>query len=69
MACDCISKCNNVLAPHNSALVTTLLTNPERVAIDTNKVDSKKRGRPARMIATFCPFCGERYGPGGAVSK
>lgn len=66
MACDCISDCNNKLAEHNACLVTTLFAKPERVAMETVKIDAKKRGKPPYMVAMFCPFCGERYAPRGA---
>jgi len=42
-------------------LVTTLFGEPKCV-IHTMKVDDKKRGKPPSMLASFCPFCGERYG-------
>lgn len=61
MGCACISDVNNKLAEHNAGLVTTLFAAPKRVVIGTNKVDSKKRGKPPYMLATFCPFCGEKY--------
>jgi hypothetical protein len=27
------------------------------------KLDDKKRGKLPSLLATFCPFCGERYEP------
>ena len=29
--------------------------------VETRKIDSKKRGKPRTVIATFCPFCGVKY--------
>lgn len=62
MACACISDVSNMLRERNAALVTTMFANPERVVMSTYKIDSKKRGKTPSMIATYCPFCGERYG-------
>lgn len=59
--CDCISETNKLLAEHNTTLVTTMFRKPDAVVIATDKRDSKQRGRPALMVASFCPFCGERY--------
>ena len=59
--CGCISDVDNKLREYNSALVTTLFANPERVVIQTGKVNEKRRGKPMAVVATYCPFCGERY--------
>ena len=60
--CTCVSDFNAKLAEHNAALVTTMFGKPERVCIETYKVDPKKRGsRPPKALASFCPFCGEKY--------
>ena len=29
--------------------------------IETMKLDEKKRGKPIKVFATFCPFCGSKY--------
>jgi hypothetical protein len=58
--CDCINQMNEKLAAHNAALVTTMFGQPERVCVETYKVDSKVRGfRPPKVLASYCPFCGE----------
>ena len=62
MACTCINDMNARLADHNGCLVTTIFGVPKAV-IGSEKVDSKKRGKPPVAIATFCPFCGVRYQP------
>lgn len=59
--CDCITNANNLFREHNTALVTTMFANPERVVLATQKVNDKVRGKPKYVIATCCPFCGERY--------
>ncbi len=62
MACACIQAMNARLAEQNGRLVTTLFGTP-RVVIGSEKIDSKKRGRPPAAIASFCPFCGTAYDP------
>jgi hypothetical protein len=32
-----------------------------RAVIETERVDSKRRNRPPRLVATYCPFCGQEY--------
>lgn len=61
--CDCITATDKLLAEHNATIVATLglFGAPSRVAIECEKRDPKKRGKPPRLIATFCPFCGEKY--------
>ncbi len=62
MACNCIADINADIGPkHNAILVTTLFGEP-RAVIGTEKVDSRKRGKPPVMLASFCPFCGLKYG-------
>jgi rubredoxin len=59
--CSCIEDVNRDLAEHNAVLVTTLFREPNVAVIGTEKRDSKKRGRPPAMLATYCPFCGLAY--------
>lgn len=60
--CDCIKTTNELLAKeHNGELVVTLFGNPQRTSIEVQKLDSKKRVKPPRLIASYCPFCGEKY--------
>lgn len=61
MACTCIKDLNEKLAEHNAVLVTTILGMPSVAVIGTVKLDSKKRGKPPVMLASFCPFCGAAY--------
>lgn len=63
--CDCIRTTNESLrAKYNTELVTTISFvegQPSRVAVGTEKADSSIRGKPITLVATFCPFCGEKY--------
>jgi len=59
--CSCISEMDNVLREHNTCLVTTLFRNPQVVAVRTDKINTRVRKGPATVIASFCPFCGEKY--------
>jgi hypothetical protein len=65
MACTCISQINASPEMREAnielALVFTL-TGDCIVEIKTVKVNKDKRGRRERVVATFCPFCGKRYG-------
>ena len=66
--CDCIRGMNEALASFNAVLDI-----PTRIDLKTGrcveplvpvpvcKLDPKKRGRLATLLATFCPFCGQRY--------
>jgi len=58
--CDCIDKVNEKLAEHNTELLLNMF-GPQRAFIATEKLSREKRGKPAHLMATFCPFCGEKY--------
>jgi hypothetical protein len=60
--CDCISKIDEKLAEHNSRLQVAFTFRPmsTRVHISTEKLVPRKR-ESMGAVATFCPFCGERY--------
>lgn len=58
--CGCIEDVNKLLAEHNTTLVLPIL-GKRRPFIETDKIESKKRGKPPLMQASFCPFCGEKY--------
>ncbi|MNI17824.1 hypothetical protein D3C73_712120 [compost metagenome] len=70
-ACDCIDKVNALLAEQNAEIVATLglFGARRRPAIETAKVESRKRGKSPRLIASFCPFCGEKYEAASAVQS
>lgn len=59
--CDCIKTTNAMLREHNCHLVSTMFSKPEVVVVETVKIDSKKRGKPPLVLASYCPFCGEKY--------
>lgn len=60
--CACVADMNARLKDeYNGILVTTLFGSPPKVSIEVEKRDPKIRQRPPRVIASFCPFCGESY--------
>lgn len=66
MNCDCMANMNERLAEHNTRLVPSFsftfgdTKTWTTVSIQTEKIDTKKRGRPFAALATFCPFCGTK---------
>jgi hypothetical protein len=58
--CDCNKRMNEALKEYNTMLVTNLIGPPHALVL-TDKIDSKKRGKPMMMFASYCPFCGEKY--------
>lgn len=63
MSHDCLKRVNEQLAARNTRVELAFsLDNTERELIPllTVKVDEKVRGRPVRVFATFCPFCGQK---------
>lgn len=60
--CNCIAEMNQKLAEggYNAAILTNLF-GPQKATVDTYKPDEKKRGKPPIVIASYCPFCGEKY--------
>lgn len=66
--CECIEKMNVKLAEHNGRVaravqITATLDLVTRTVVQTEKVDESKRKRIPTVVATFCPFCGEREIP------
>ncbi len=63
MACKCIEKIDDKLAPMNGRIAVVIpITSggAVRAFIEVEKIN--KRGkRPPLLIATFCPYCGTRY--------
>lgn len=62
--CGCIAKIDADLKPSGQCLDATMFG--ERKAtimlIRTDKwKHENRRSKPTRMIANFCPFCGEKY--------
>jgi hypothetical protein len=58
--CGCIERTNAFLADHNTRITLPML-GPQLPFVLTEKVDDKKRGKPAFLFATYCPLCGEKY--------
>jgi hypothetical protein len=67
-ACDCIDNFNTRLAQHNTR-ITLGLTRingdwVERLTIASEQIETGRGKKKAvSVIASFCPFCGERYDP------
>lgn len=62
--CNCIKMANKALAEHNTAVetVSTITADGkfrERLCVPTSRINTKKRGTPMRVFASFCPMCGE----------
>lgn len=60
-ACNCIKEMNAALREYNTVLVTNLIDPSPKALVLTEKLDSKKRGKPMLMFASYCPFCGTKY--------
>lgn len=59
MMCNCVAEMNALLAEHNTLIDSNLFgESGKHVVISTCKADNAKRGRPKKVISSFCPFCG-----------
>jgi len=62
--CGCIAKMNADLKSHpegeNTILVSTLFGEPKLI-VATCKRQDKVRKKAALVMASYCPFCGEKY--------
>jgi hypothetical protein len=69
--CDCIDDVNKHLAKHNTRIMLPIWTGNGVIKpfVETEKVDTKKRGKPRRMFAAHCPFCGEKYATGSRAAE
>ena len=64
--CNCIVELNKKLIERNTRIVIpitfgsnlSLMGGP---IIKTEKIDSKKRVGPVNVLASYCPFCGNKY--------
>lgn len=69
--CDCNERVDGLLKERGSNTVLNLPMfvgdGPARVFVETMKRDEKKRGKPEKMFANFCPFCGEKYASASPV--
>lgn len=67
--CECIDKIDENLkkAGHNTAIdvpiifSTSGVTAPQKTTVATVKADKSNRKKPARLYASYCPFCGIKY--------
>lgn len=64
--CDCISKFDEHLKGHNTRIARGFALGPGTLDIlppfvRTEKLNSSARGKPISVLASYCPFCGEKY--------
>ncbi len=68
MACDCLRHVNDGLAKFNAHVAVALpVPGGDPQAIVETHQNTKADGAPYHLLATFCPFCGERYGHDPAI--
>lgn len=68
--CTCREAINERLAVSNARIATGFCFSPVENQIRRmelappmivlEKIDSKKRGKPPTLLATWCPFCGDK---------
>lgn len=72
MMCDCRAAVNERLAITNSKIAEGLVfslsdavmdVSPPMIMVD--KINRNIKGKLPVLLATCCPFCGERYAPAG----
>lgn len=62
--CKCIEEIDAALKPAGQCVDATMfkLRKAAIMLIRTDKWrHENRRGKPSRMIASYCPFCGEKY--------
>lgn len=65
--CSCFTKANKLLSEHNTAIdmadtISMKTGNFERrMMVPTTRIDTRKRKGPMKVVATYCPMCGEKY--------
>lgn len=68
--CNCINDTNKALAKlgNNTKLDIPIIFNArdglnvaKQCSVLTARIDDHKRKPPARLFASYCPFCGEKY--------
>lgn len=65
--CDCIDRVDaKLMADHGAHLDVNINLDggPTTVAIRTRLIEQRRGQRPPFIVATFCPFCGEKYEAG-----
>jgi len=65
--CECVKKLDEQLVEHNGRIAMALTMSKdmsrmgERLLVATEKIDTKKRKPIPKLMATFCPFCGDKW--------
>ena len=64
--CDCIKLFNEQLASRNTRIKIPISFGANKISslppmIVTEKVDERSRMKPVSLLASYCPFCGEKY--------
>ncbi len=59
--CNCIEEINKALADKNTSIEVNWLDEAAKAIVSTVKIDTKKRGAPTCLFASYCPFCGCKY--------
>lgn len=71
--CECVERIDNLLKERNDNTMLNIPLfvgdGPVRVFVETIKRSEKKRGKPVKLFANFCPFCGEKYAETAPLSE
>ena len=63
--CDCTDVLGRQLADHNTRLAYTIVVQSGSLTqlptILTEKIDTRRRGRPMALVPSYCPFCGDPF--------
>jgi len=61
--CDCVRLINDhlLMSDYPNTMVETPLFGTQITFVTTCKRNIKERGRPKRVFASYCPFCGQKY--------
>lgn len=67
--CNCIAEMNAKLQEHNGGIVHTMFLHPARAVVEVYRLKTGRgTRRPPKVIASFCPFCGDEYGSAEGVA-
>lgn len=59
--CNCADIMNDRLRQYNFMLSRNLLQENAPALVEISKIERKKRTPSISLIASYCPFCGEKY--------